>query len=116
MAQASGPIAGPKDLPSPRPGPRARATYACGSLVYFMVRPPLRASRIKNNPYRLHVVRCVTPTRRRATSSPRISARSEEHTSELQSHSDLVCRLLLEKKKKQIEGIAQHTLSTIPSA
>src|SRR5438034_7598572 len=28
-------------------------------------------------------------------------ARSEEHTSELQSHSDLVCRLLLEKKKKQ---------------
>src|SRR5438034_5888245 len=30
--------------------------------------------------------------------SPR--PRSEEHTSELQSHSDLVCRLLLEKKKK----------------
>src|SRR5436190_18723799 len=28
------------------------------------------------------------------------AARSEEHTSELQSHSDLVCRLLLEKKKK----------------
>src|SRR5438034_6727546 len=27
--------------------------------------------------------------------------RSEEHTSELQSHSDLVCRLLLEKKKTQ---------------
>src|SRR5579875_4024051 len=27
--------------------------------------------------------------------------RSEEHTSELQSHSDLVCRLLLEKKKKK---------------
>src|SRR5947207_658965 len=29
-----------------------------------------------------------------------IGQRSEEHTSELQSHSDLVCRLLLEKKKK----------------
>src|SRR5438132_6747699 len=29
----------------------------------------------------------------------RPSKRSEEHTSELQSHSDLVCRLLLEKKK-----------------
>src|SRR5437588_5227263 len=28
--------------------------------------------------------------------------RSEEHTSELQSHSDIVCRLLLEKKKKII--------------
>src|SRR5216683_7565586 len=29
-----------------------------------------------------------------------LSTRSEEHTSELQSRSDLVCRLLLEKKKK----------------
>src|SRR5438477_8754998 len=29
--------------------------------------------------------------------------RSEEHTSELQSHVNLVCRLLLEKKKKNIE-------------
>src|SRR5690349_22815127 len=31
------------------------------------------------------------------------SARSEEHTSELQSRRDLVCRLLLEKKKKKKE-------------
>src|SRR5438067_6147645 len=31
------------------------------------------------------------------------SARSEEHTSELQSRFDLVCRLLLEKKKKHIK-------------
>src|SRR2546430_9468470 len=31
---------------------------------------------------------------------PRCSKRSEEHTSELQSQSNLVCRLLLEKKKK----------------
>src|SRR5438034_7400139 len=29
-------------------------------------------------------------------------ARSEEHTSGLQSHSDLVCRLLLEKKKRRV--------------
>src|SRR5438132_2841306 len=35
--------------------------------------------------------------------------RSEEHTSELQSHSDLVCRLLLEKKKKtDIRKIKGH--------
>src|SRR5436190_9511595 len=33
--------------------------------------------------------------------SRRPGTRSEEHTSELQSHSDLVCRLLLEKKKKK---------------
>src|SRR5436190_22231839 len=33
--------------------------------------------------------------------------RSEEHTSELQSHSDLVCRLLLEKKKKNKNKIQE---------
>src|SRR5260370_10518718 len=32
--------------------------------------------------------------------SPHSTMRSEEHTSELQSHLNLVCRLLLEKKKK----------------
>src|SRR5260221_8418090 len=42
-------------------------------------------------------------------------SRSEEHTSELQSHSDLVCRLLLEKKKKKkIEGnYAMKTENTL---
>src|SRR6266567_8792893 len=35
------------------------------------------------------------------TMSPTRCARSEEHTSELQSQSNLVCRLLLEKKKQQ---------------
>src|SRR6266853_4969072 len=38
------------------------------------------------------------PARDRARSRP---SRSEEHTSELQSQSNLVCRLLLEKKKKK---------------
>src|SRR5438034_166747 len=37
--------------------------------------------------------------RRSSAAESRAAARSEEHTSELQSHSDLVCRLLLEKKK-----------------
>src|SRR5690349_23907958 len=50
--------------------------------------------------------RCSMPSPRRAsTSSPAArcscsTTRSEEHTSELQSRRDLVCRLLLEKKKK----------------
>src|SRR5207248_11681744 len=45
-----------------------------------------------------------TPAWRRtsASTSHRTPKRSEEHTSELQSPYDLVCRLLLEKKKKQI--------------
>src|SRR3712207_7219751 len=38
--------------------------------------------------------------------------RSEEHTSELQSHSDLVCRLLLEKKKKKKEKGLRCTIRT----
>src|SRR5260370_34227416 len=36
-------------------------------------------------------------------SVPGFESRSEEHTSELQSHLNLVCRLLLEKKKKSDE-------------
>src|SRR6266853_6654425 len=37
------------------------------------------------------------------------TTRSEEHTSELQSQSNLVCRLLLEKKKKQQIYLLPHT-------
>src|SRR5437588_6567292 len=37
------------------------------------------------------------------------AGRSEEHTSELQSHSDLVCRLLLEKKKTRRLPITTST-------
>src|SRR5438034_8111826 len=40
-----------------------------------------------------------------------IRERSEEHTSELQSHSDLVCRLLLEKKKKKQPNHKRDTYS-----
>src|SRR5438034_2959435 len=39
----------------------------------------------------------------------RTCRRSEEHTSELQSHSDLVCRLLLEKKKKNKKNMTHYT-------
>src|SRR5215469_18960466 len=52
---------------------------------------------------------CSATARRHSESStvPRVagnsSHRSEEHTSELQSRRDLVCRLLLEKKKKKIK-------------
>src|SRR2546427_5605918 len=41
------------------------------------------------------------------TAAATAAARSEEHTSELQSQSNLVCRLLLEKKKKK----KKHTTS-----
>src|SRR5260370_32745040 len=38
-----------------------------------------------------------------------IASRSEEHTSELQSHLNLVCRLLLEKKKTMMKARSQLT-------
>src|SRR2546430_15066270 len=41
------------------------------------------------------------PATRKDRRSIQVICRSEEHTSELQSQSNLVCRLLLEKKKKQ---------------
>src|SRR5437588_2008033 len=39
--------------------------------------------------------------------------RSEEHTSELQSHSDLVCRLLLEKKKNTARYFHEYAKPTV---
>src|SRR5260370_15435187 len=61
---------------------------------------PLRARK----PERKHPAVC----RSRSSRSPspgRRGGRSEEHTSELQSHLNLVCRLLLEKKKKNIDTV-----------
>src|SRR5438270_8665859 len=52
--------------------------------------------------------------KRRACSATSVSAprkRSEEHTSELQSQSNLVCRLLLEKKKKTFDKFLNYDIS-----
>src|SRR5260221_6808789 len=56
------------------------------------------------NPDPKHPVKFADLTGGRFTEMPLlgIGVRSEEHTSELQSHSDLVCRLLLEKKKIEV--------------
>src|SRR5260221_14702987 len=50
--------------------------------------------------YRKSLAEWLEPMHEQSTPLLSVSRRSEEHTSELQSHSDLVCRLLLEKKKK----------------
>src|SRR3989454_6763754 len=47
------------------------------------------------------------PARRREPPPPAANGRSEEHTSELQSPCNLVCRLLLEKKKKKTRNYEQ---------
>src|SRR2546421_7167707 len=92
---------------------------ACFVFFFLMIRRPprstlfpyttlFRSGRTKNHhdarreKIRRYFAR-TRPQRRtpRATSGRR---RSEEHTSELQSRSDLVCRLLLEKKKRKLSG------------
>src|SRR2546421_2339807 len=52
----------------------------------------------------------VTLTMERGQREGKTLERSEEHTSELQSRSDLVCRLLLEKKKKDVGNDGLHTV------
>src|SRR5690349_23926574 len=65
--------------------------------------PPRRPMHTPSNAWSrsLSPSRTRTMTRQRAAPGVRGCVRSEEHTSELQSRRDLVCRLLLEKKKKR---------------
>src|SRR5437763_13491404 len=81
-----------------------------------MIRPPPRSTlfpyttlfRSTRSSFARSVSRAWTPgssghrrtARRHSSTSPVTPSRSEEHTSELQSPMYLVCRLLLEKKKK----------------
>src|SRR5438477_10708309 len=80
------------------------------TLFFLMIRPPPRSTLF---PYTT-LFRSIPPERMIAsgraeyqpvaendTPEGRKKNRSEEHTSELQSHVNLVCRLLLEKKKKK---------------
>src|SRR5260221_1844595 len=53
----------------------------------------------------LHLFPERRPSRHDRRDGLRSGNRSEEHTSELQSHSDLVCRLLLEKNKEQSDEL-----------
>src|SRR6266511_6148991 len=75
----------------------------CISLLFFflMIRRPPRSTLFPYTTLFRSRPRC-TGTRWSTPSPSRTGGtRSEEHTSELQSRENLVCRLLLEKKKKQ---------------
>src|SRR5438046_5176925 len=76
----------------------ARCTDSHSSPVSFLSAMVARAAGLNTSappPGRL-----VTPASFRAIRTSVTDSRSEEHTSELQSLTNLVCRLLLEKKKK----------------
>src|SRR5206468_12212932 len=88
--------------------PRKRYPYALRRqrLISFflMIRRPPRSTlfpytTLFRSPMGWAPSRPRTPSRADLASRPAGAHRSEEHTSELQSRSDLVCRLLLEKKK-----------------
>src|SRR5260370_25458694 len=72
-----------------------------------MIRRPPRSTLFPYTTLFRSVSSCTTERRNalrllRPTALLRYSLRSEEHTSELQSHLNLVCRLLLEKKKRAL--------------
>src|SRR6202047_495330 len=79
-----------------------------------MIRRPPRSTLF---PYTTLFRSCPRPTARKCWSARRrptscSCSRSEEHTSELQSPYDLVCRLLLEKKSKlqlHMSDLAEHS-------
>src|SRR5260370_31827572 len=74
------PVSNENSTPGNRPAnlPRKRLAYSCAERVR-----PSANCKLTN-----------------ASIGPELGVRSEEHTSELQSHLNLVCRLLLEKKKE----------------
>src|SRR5215813_15060880 len=83
--------------------------FFCHIFFFFlMIRRPPRSTLF---PYTTLFRARATPAAKPATSAHRRGyqcARSEEHTSELQSRPHLVCRLLLEKKKKHIQRTLDH--------
>src|SRR6266576_2054297 len=76
-----------------------------GSLISFffflMIRRPPRSTLFPYTTLFRSAPRSPSPASSDTPATTPGYARSEEHTSELQSRRDLVCRLLLEKKKKQ---------------
>src|SRR5580698_1160294 len=68
---------------------------------FLMIRRPPRSTLFPYTTlFRSHSPRCPPRSPQRRTARSAHWPRSEEHTSELQSHVNLVCRLLLEKKKQ----------------
>src|SRR6476661_9837476 len=79
--------------------------YLCVFFFFLMIRRPPRSTLFPYTTLFRSRARRPRPGPPRRRSGPGCT-RSEEHTSELQSHLNLVCRLLLEKKKTKKR---QHT-------
>src|SRR6267378_2155696 len=92
--------------------------YTCLFFFFFfflMIRRPPRSTLFPYTTlFRSPVTVTLAPDTRPRPASAMRCGRSEEHTSELQSRRDLVCRLLLEKKKKTM--MTPPTSKEIPTA
>src|SRR5476649_2640351 len=79
----------------------------CLLFVFFLMirRPPRSTLFPYTTLFRSSSSACPSAASRPSPRNSPSPPRSEEHTSELQSHSDLVCRLLLEKKKNEISSL-----------
>src|SRR5690606_39464116 len=89
---------------------RIRLTTNDGPCSKSKSHPGCGASRSRRSSSSSHAGSSSTAGRRRvAYQPPSPWSRSEEHTSELQSRENLVCRLLLEKKKKQKQSTTRRT-------
>src|SRR5260370_14175648 len=81
----------------------SRVPWSCRLLFFLMIRRPPRSTLFpyttlfRSNGH--GAVAALLRRRHRLREQVTTTKRSEEHTSELQSHLNLVCRLLLEKKK-----------------
>src|SRR5690349_3944782 len=75
-------------------GPPSTSTSACRSPTSVAIK----------------AAKCSAGQRRARLYQPAPGWRSEEHTSELQSRRDLVCRLLLEKKKRKAQTTIQRVM------
>src|SRR5438034_3745882 len=91
--------------------PRSNIAASVSAVLFLSIRRPPRSTLF---PYTTlfrsrSSCRC-TPRGSGSIRAGRTRPRSEEHTSELQSHSDLVCRLLLEKKKETRVHVLQRAI------
>src|SRR3712207_9012814 len=75
-----------------------------------------RRDGVPRRTWRLRRCARARPARGRRTAPPGPAGRSEEHTSELQSRQYLVCRLLLEKKKKTEKSVTSLSFYTTSRA
>src|SRR5438034_7344304 len=99
-----------KALTAPQEPDDGAGSKIAEAILHFIGRIPSTDELKSDNPLDRARAIATSAATKAAITAGSLALRSEEHTSELQSHSDLVCRLLLEKKKKnKTQRYKKHT-------